>query len=112
MSDAIGNIHAMETFSQTIQQFIHGVEPSTYATVLAFALCFEGFSKLAFQLAFRREFELGGILAEWASHLSVITAFAAAVGIAYGSIPEAFVVSAPIAILANRNCGPRKTAKP
>ena len=98
MSDAIGNILAMETFSQIVQQFIHGVEPSTYATVLAIALCFEGISKLAF----RRKFELGEILAEWASHLSVITAFAAAVGIAFGSIPEAFVVSAPIAILANR----------
>ncbi|MBF4552640.1 hypothetical protein ACUY3M_00750 [Corynebacterium suicordis] len=96
--------------SEIIQRFIHGVEPGTYLNTFAISVIM-----LPFMVAFYRKTStmydphepnnLYGLLAfafEWIGHVLVVVIFAAIVGFSYGHIPEAFVVTAPLAILIQR----------
>ena len=96
--------------SQHIQDFIAGTDPETYGRVLGLSLVFLLLATIGYKLAEREsdhsaDNNLWGLLSfvlEWTSHVLVIVAFASVVGFAYGSIPEAFIVSAPVAVLVQR----------
>ncbi|MGV0398745.1 hypothetical protein ACUY3M_10530 [Corynebacterium suicordis] len=96
--------------SEIIQRFIHGVEPAIYiktflmsGALLFFVVPFHRMTSVRYD---RREpNNLWGVLAfafEWTGHVLVVIIFASVVGFSYGHIPEAFVVTAPLAILIQR----------